>query len=84
MDFQALKDIISFLAEAPDGQLAEPLARECKHFVPEDYAAAMKFLRTLRSKAVYTGGASQFVMDMFHVVCDNPPEPEEERKSETS
>ena len=42
---------------------------------------ALRFLRDLRDKAVHSGGASGFTMQLFHVTLDNPPEPEEDRKA---
>ena len=79
------KELISKLAEAPDGMLAIPLAQECLNFKYEGDEEALKFLRDLRDKAVHTGGASDFTMQMFHVTLDLPhPEPPEERKARQS
>jgi len=76
------KELISDLADAPDGQLATPLAQECMNFKYEGDEQALKFLRDLRDKAVHTGGASDFTMQLFHVTLDIPhPESPEDRKA---
>lgn len=78
-----LRETIQHLALAPEGQLAEPLAQECRIFEYTDAETARRFLRNLRDKAVYTGGASPFVMQILTGVCDNPPEPKAEEDLET-
>ena len=76
------KELINKLGEAPDGMLATPLAKECLEFKYEGDEKALKFLRDLRDKAVHSGGASGFTMQLFHVTLDIPhPEPPEERKA---
>lgn len=71
--------LIGSLAEAPDGHLAEPLAKSCGAFRYESDEQAIRFLRDLRDKAVYTGGASPMVMHLFSMALDDVPESEEDR-----
>lgn len=81
IDGKDLTALITGLATAPDGQLAKPLAQECKNFVFEDETKTIRFLRDLRDKAVYTGGASMLVMSVFSTALNGTSEPEEEMKT---
>ena len=66
-----MTEIIKMLSEAPDGQLAKPLADECKKYLAEGRTDEKEFLIQLRDKAVHTGGASSFVMQMFNIDITN-------------
>ena len=47
----------------------------------EDEAKTIRFLRDLRDKAVWSGGASSFIMGVFGIALDAKPEPEDEMKA---
>jgi hypothetical protein len=71
-----LTDILEILSTASDGMLATPLAKECQGFIKAEHTQEEKirFLRDLRDKSVYYGGASNLVMSVFSVVLDKYPE----------
>lgn len=76
-------EAIELLSQCSDGQLATPLAEECKEFVksyPHAKSEELFFLRNLRDKAVYSGGASGFVMQVFNALLAGYSETESERQ----
>lgn len=82
-----LKTLIEMIAKASDSQLDTMLTKECTEFLQrrqgwtweENDPQALKFLRDLRDKAVFGGGASGFMMGVFSIAVDHPPESEAER-----
>lgn len=65
--------LIEKLAEAPDRSLAKPLAKRCREFIEGDspFEDPVVFLADLRDRAVYTGGASQFVLLIFQASIED-------------
>lgn len=71
---QEIQNLIALLSEAPDGQLAEPLATRCQAYLDGQDTFSGDgplFLSDLRDEAIHTGGASGFVMHMFKTLLDD-------------
>lgn len=64
--------ILQKLTEAPDGQLAQPLADRCRAHIDgnTEFEDPVLFLADLRDRAVHTGGASVFVMHLFSLAVE--------------
>ena len=76
-----LTQTLGVLAEAPDDHLATLLSKECRSFLdsgPHDINTQVRFVRDLRDKAVYAGGASSFVMATFAAMLASFPESDDE------
>lgn len=75
-------EAIEILSQFSDGHLATSLAEECKEFVksyPHEKTEELKFLRNLRDKAVFCGGASNLIMQTFNILLSKYPESEHEK-----
>lgn len=84
-DLDALRDLMNHLGAAPDGQLDKMFTARIRATEFTDLDQTLKFLRNLRDECVYCAGASGFVMQLFSMVLEDYPEPQDvmdERRAE--